>query len=42
MGISRGTTKQDELFDYVDAPSYLKSRVKDFDEYEKDDFDMSR
>lgn len=42
VGISRGTTKQDELFDYVDAPSYLKSRVKDFDEYEKDDFDMSR
>lgn len=43
VGISRGTTKQDELFDYVEAPDYLKSRVKDYDEYEKDkdDFEMS-
>ena len=42
--ISKGTTKQDELFDYVDAPYYLKERVKDYDEdeYYKDDFDMSR
>ena len=42
--ISRGTTKQDELFDYVDAPDYLKERVRDYDdyEYEKDDFDLSR
>lgn len=40
--ISRGTTKQDELFDYVDAPDYLKERAKDYDDYEyekdKDDF----
>ena len=43
VGISRGTTKQAELFDYVEAPDYLKSRVKDYDEYEKDkdDFEMS-
>ena len=43
IGISRGTTKQDELFDYVDAPSYYKERVRDYDEieYDKDDFDMS-
>ena len=43
VGISRGTTKQDELFDYVDAPSYYKERVRDYDEteYDKDDFDMS-
>ena len=34
--ISRGTTKQDELFDYVDAPDYLKSKIKDYDGYEKD------
>ena len=34
--ISRGTTKQDELFDYVDAPDYLKTRVKDYDDYDKD------
>ena len=42
--ISRGTTKQDELFDYVDAPDYLKERVRDYDdyEYEKDDFDLGR
>ncbi len=41
--ISRGTTKQDELFDYVEAPDYLKSRVKNYDEYEKDrnDFEIS-
>ena len=43
VGISRGTTKQDELFEYVEAPYYLKSRVKDYDEIEKDkdDFEMS-
>ena len=45
-GISRGTTKQDELFDYVDAPDYLKEKVRDYDDYEyeekdKDDFEMS-
>jgi len=42
--ISRGTTKQDELFDYVDAPDYYKERVKNYDEYDydKDDFDLSR
>ncbi len=44
VGISRGTTKQDELFDYVEAPDYLKTRVRDYDdyEYEKDVFDLSR
>ena len=44
VGISRGTTKQDELFDYVDAPNYYKERVRDYDEdeYDKDDFDLSR
>ena len=26
--ISRGITKQDELFDYVDTPSYLKAKIK--------------
>ena len=34
--ISRGTTKQDELFEYVEAPDYLKSRIKDYDDYGKD------
>lgn len=33
--ISRGTTKQDELFDYVGAPSYLKARIKNYDDDEK-------
>ena len=43
VGISRGTTKQDELFDYVDAPNYYKERVRDYDEYEydNDDFELS-
>ena len=42
VGISSGTTKQDELFDYVEAPDYLKSRIKDYSEYkkDKDDNDM--
>ena len=39
MIISKGTTKQDELFDYVNAPDYYKERVRDYDEYEKDDFE---
>ena len=42
--ISKGTTKQDELFDYVEAPDYYKERVRDYDEdeYDKADFDLSR
>ena len=42
--ISKGTTKQDELFEYVEAPNYYKERVRDYDEdeYDKDDFDLSR
>ena len=41
--ISRSTTKQDELFEYVEAPDYLKSRIKDYDSYEKNknDFEIS-
>lgn len=38
--ISRGTTKEDELFDYVNAPSYLKTSKK-FNEKEKDDYEIS-
>ena len=42
VGISRGTTKQDELFDYVDAPDYYKERIRNYeDEYDKDDFELS-
>ena len=42
--ISKGITKQDELFDYVEAPDYYKERIRDYDEYDydKDDFDLSR
>lgn len=41
--ISRGTTKQDELFDYVNAPNYYKERVKAVSNYDKsDDFDICR
>ena len=42
--ISKGTTKQDELFEYVEAPDYYKERVRDYDEgeYDKDYFDLSR
>lgn len=41
--ISRGTTKQDELFDYVNAPNYYKERVKAVSDYDKsDDFDICR
>ena len=39
--ISRGTTKEDELFDYVKAPSYLKTNKKTHKENGKDDFEIS-
>lgn len=41
--ISKGTTKEDELFDYVKVPSYLKERIRDYNDYEKDkdNFDLS-
>lgn len=39
---SRGTTKQDELFDYVDTPSYLKAKIKNYDGYDKNDLDLSK
>ena len=38
--ISRGTTKEDELFDYVKAPDYLKSDDTYYEEKEKDDFQL--
>ena len=40
--ISKGTTKEDELFDYVNIPSYYKTRKKSNNyEKDKDDFEMS-
>ena len=39
--ISRGTTKEDELFDYVEAPSYLKTSKKSYKNKDKDDYEIS-
>ena len=39
--ISKGTTKEDELFDYAKVPSYLKSGKKSYNEKDKDDFEIS-
>lgn len=38
--ISKGTTKEDELFDYADVPSYFKTSKKSY-EKDKDDFEIS-
>ena len=35
--ISKGTTKEDELFDYAGVPSYFKS----YKNYDKDDYEIS-
>lgn len=37
--ISRGTTKEDELFDYIKASSYLKANKKSYSN--KDNFEIS-
>ncbi len=39
--ISKGTTKEDELFDYADVPSYLKTSKKSYDDKDKDDYEIS-
>ncbi len=39
--ISKGTTKEDELFDYADVPSYFKTSKKSHNEKDKEDFDLS-
>lgn len=39
--ISRGTTKEDELFDYVKAPSYLKTNKKAYNNKDKEDYELS-
>ncbi len=38
--ISKGTTKEDELFDYAEVPSYLKTSIKSYQEKDKDDFEI--
>ncbi|MDD5865284.1 MAG: hypothetical protein PUD07_02180 [bacterium] len=40
--ISRGTDKEDELFDYANIPNYMKSNKNTYIEKEKDDYDFSR
>ncbi len=39
--ISKGTTKEDELFDYADVPSYFKTSKKYHNEKDKGDFEIS-
>lgn len=39
--ISKGTTKEDELFDYAGVPSYLKTSKKSHNDRDKDDFEIS-
>ena len=39
--ISKGTTKEDELFDYTDIPGYYKTRKKSYyQEKDKDDYEI--
>lgn len=40
--ISKGTTKEDELFDYADIPGYYRTRIKSYyHEKDKDDYEIS-
>lgn len=39
--ISRGTTKEDELFEYADVPSYYKTNRKTNSNREKDDYEIN-
>ena len=38
--ISKGTTKEDELFDYAGVPNYLKTSKKSYREKDKDDYEI--
>ncbi len=40
--ISKGTDKEDELFNYANIPNYMKSNKKIYNEKDKDDYDFSR
>ena len=39
--IAKNTTKEHELFDYADIPSYLKTNNKNSNEKDKDGFEIS-
>lgn len=38
--ISKGTTKEDELFDYAEIPSYMKTSKKSYNTKDKDDYEI--
>ena len=38
--ISKGTTKEDELFDYAGVPSYLKTNKKSNRDKDKEDYEI--
>lgn len=39
--IAKGTTKEDELFEYANVPSYFKTSKKSYDGVEKDDLEIN-
>ncbi len=39
--IAKNTTKEDELFDYTNIPSYLKTSKRTYNDKEKDDYELS-
>ena len=39
--ISKGTAKEDELFDYANVPSYLKTNKESYKDKNKDDYELS-
>lgn len=39
--ISKGTNKEDELFDYANVPSYFKTSKKSYNDRNKDEHDLS-
>lgn len=38
--ISKGTTKEDELFNYAGVPSYLKTSKRSHSDRDIDDFEL--
>lgn len=41
--VAKVTPREDELFEYINAPDYYKERVKDYTiENEKNEYDLSR
>ena len=40
--ISKGTSKEDEIFDYANIPDYLRFSKRNYDHRKKKDNDLSR